>query len=102
MEFFNKLLEEVEQLEIKEYPISKIAYDHGFTIMDVKSCRSGMGEWRTLFKATKEYNDYIIEIEIKNKDKYKSFGKDDEPYVNKITLFKESKSIRSKEYTYFK
>lgn len=101
MEFFKELLKEVDILEVKEHPISKIAHDYEFEILDV-NLDGAWGDWYTIFNAIKKYDDYLIELKIETKDKYSSFGDDEEPYRNEIVLFKESKEIQSKVYTYFK
>ena len=101
MEFYKELLREVDKLEVKEHPISKIAHDYEFEILDVNS-DSDLGDWYTVFNAIKKYDDYLIELKIETKDKYRSFGNDEEPYRNEIILFQGSKEIQSKEYIYFK
>lgn len=101
MEFYKKLLIEVDKLEAKEHPISKIAHDYEFETLDV-NLDSALGDWYTVFNAIKKYDDYLIELKIETKDKYRSFGDDEEPYRNEIALFKRSKKIESRVYTYFK
>lgn len=101
MEYFKELLKEVDKLEEKEYPISKIAHNHDFEILNV-DLDGNSGDWYMCFKARKKYDNYLIELTTETKDKYRSFGDDEEPYRNEITLFEGSKKIKSRVYTYFK
>ncbi len=41
-------------------------------------------------------------ISISTKDKYRSFGNDEEPYRNNLELWENEKLINSKQYVYFK
>lgn len=45
---------------------------------------------------------YKMIITISTKDKYRSFGNDEEPYRNNLELWENEKLINSKQYVYFK
>lgn len=55
----------------------------------------------TCFLAVKDVDNYTITITIETKEKYRSFGNDDEPYKNTIALSKNGVQIYSKSYIYF-
>lgn len=103
MELYNEILKQVESLKSTDTSISQIAHTYEFEILNTNDYSSCIpGDRYTIFKAKKKHNLYTIELQIDTKDKYRSFGNDEEPYFNEIRLLKENKIIDHKEYTYFK
>jgi len=56
---------------------------------------------RHIFHAEKTDGSQKIVITIRTRDKYRSFGNDDEPYRNTVILYDNGKKIASESYTYF-
>lgn len=103
MELYNNIIQQVENLKLKDESISQIAHTYGFDILNTDDISSAIpGERYTIFKAIKRFDLYIIELQIDTKDKYSSFGNDEEPYFNEIRLLKGTELIDHKEYIYFK
>lgn len=82
-------------------PLNKLAFDKGFNILQTAE-NDTPHDYYEVFKAEKSDGDYKVDITITTKDKYKSFGNDEEPYKNTMKLYEGNNVIDSFEYTYFK
>ncbi|QDQ03761.1 hypothetical protein EKQ63_00880 (plasmid) [Bacillus sp. BD59S] len=104
MEEYNAIVEKFKELESAERSLVQISRDYGFTEEKVDKDDNDViaGNRYELFKASKQVGKHKLVIKVETRDKYSSFGNDDEPYFNTIELWEGVKLVESKGYTYFK
>ena len=100
MSLYNDILNEIQGFEESHTPISNIAHQKDFTIMECEKSDDPTDEYEC-FHAEKTDGSQKIVITIRTRDKYRSFGNDVEPYRNTVILYDNGKKIASESYTYF-
>ena len=100
MSLYNDIINEIKGFEESHTPISNIAHQKAFIIKECKENDNPHDEYEC-FHAEKIDGSQKVVITIRTRDKYRSFGNDDEPYHNTVTLYENEKKIASKSYTYF-
>ena len=102
MEMYDEILKQLEIFKSEEKSISEIGHSYNFEILPTENDENiGVGDRYTIFKARKEVDEYVIELQVDTRDKYRSFGNDEEPYFNEIRILKNNKVLKSEEYIYF-
>lgn len=105
MILFDELVSKFEALEESQQTIAQVAKEIGFNnvpLNNKKDSFAGDGNYYEVYRA--EYNvgnEKIIAV-VKTKDKYRSFGKDDEPFTSTVELWSNCKIINEKSYTFWK
>ncbi|WP_333860815.1 hypothetical protein [Clostridium sp.] len=102
MDIYNEIVSKIHECESKKIPISDFGHKYGFKNVNLNHKNEEINEPYICYKAQKENDGYIITLEIETEDNYRSFGNDEEPYRNKITVSKNGKEIQSKTYVYVK
>lgn len=97
---YYKIKNEIRTFEESCTPISNVAHENGFTIKEPKP-NENPNETYECFHAEKTDGKYTIVISIYTRDKYRSFGNDEEPYHNNVALYEDDICIDSTQYTYF-
>lgn len=101
MSLYNDIINEIQGFEESQTPISDIAHKKDFTIMKCEENDNPNDEYEC-FHAEKTDGSQTVVLTIRTRDIYRSFGNDEEPYHNTVTLYDNGKEISSQSYTYFK
>lgn len=102
MDEYNEIVSKFNYLEINKISLATISGEYGFTSEKEGQKNNSVGERYKLLVASKQVGKYNMIVKIETRDIYRSFGDDDEPYINIIELWKNEGLVDSKSYTYFK
>lgn len=100
MDIFDEIVSRFKKLEDEKITLSNLARKYNFEEIEKKD-DSVPGEYYYLYYGEKKIDDFLLVIEVETKDKYKSFGDDDEPYRNTIKILKNNKVINEEYYIFF-
>lgn len=92
----SRILNEVKQFESSQIPISQIAYQENFEIFE----QPPSFDRHKYFHAEKKKGDYKIILTMERRNQRLGYD-NQEPFHNKVCLYKHGYLIESKSYTYY-
>ncbi|WP_160692574.1 hypothetical protein [Clostridium sp. C2-6-12] len=102
MDLYSTIVNEISNFAETHTPISDIAHKYNFEMVPIpKDPNFVDGNTWTCFHAIKQDGEYSLSITIETREKYRSYGNDEEPYTNTITITKDNTVIDTKSYIYF-
>lgn len=106
MSLFDNIVKEFPRLEEKQETIVSTARNNGFQDVDTlkeEGSFAGDGNYYETFRAVLAEGDFELVARVETKDKYGSFGSnDDEPFCNVLELWENGKKVKEKSYTFWK
>ena len=100
MSLYDSIIAQLDELEKSKTPISNVAHKECFTQIQTPDTESTDGTYEC-FRAEKADGDQKVILSITTRDNYRSFGNDEEPYHNTVSVYKDGQLIGSKSYTYY-